>query len=91
MSGRWKPIQLGANGLGLSHLFFADDLILFSKANIDQVIVIDEILQKFCSCSGQKLSKQKSLVCFSSNVKDEKAVKIGKSWIWVSQNNSENI
>ena len=79
INGRWKPIQLGANGPGLSHLFFADDLILFSKDNFDQVTVIDEVLGKFCSCSGQKLSKQKSLVFFSRNVKDDIAVEIGKS------------
>ncbi|KAA3460810.1 LINE-type retrotransposon LIb DNA, Insertion at the S11 site-like protein [Gossypium australe] len=30
--GRWKPIQLSITGLLISHLFFADNLVIFCKA-----------------------------------------------------------
>ena len=36
----WKPIQVGRRGPKLSHLAFANDLILFAEAPIDQVEVI---------------------------------------------------
>ena len=67
-NGSWKPISLGYNGPLFSHLFFTDDLVLFMQANNEQVHVVEEILRKFCSCLGQKISRQKSLVFFSNNV-----------------------
>ena len=57
INGIWKLIHLGANGPRLSHLFFAYDLLLFAKADMNQVGVIDEEFGKFCVCSGQKLCK----------------------------------
>ncbi|KAE8693055.1 hypothetical protein F3Y22_tig00110819pilonHSYRG00250 [Hibiscus syriacus] len=35
-NGQWKPIHLCRNGPNLSHLFFADDLVLFAEASIEQ-------------------------------------------------------
>jgi len=58
--GRWKPIQLASNGLKLSHLFFADDLILFAEASMDQVQVINDCLEGFCASSVNIVSKEKS-------------------------------
>ena len=57
--GHWQAINLGKNGPPLSHLFFADDLVLFNKASVEQVLVIANVLKYFCDCSGQKLSKEK--------------------------------
>lgn len=31
---RWKPIKSSQNGPLITHLFFADDLILFAEASI---------------------------------------------------------
>jgi len=33
--GRWKPFLIGKHALGISHLMFADDLLLFGKAELD--------------------------------------------------------
>lgn len=49
-------------------MFFADDIILFAEASIDQAIVIRDCLDRFCSASGEKVSMAKSKVYFSDNL-----------------------
>ena len=41
--GRWKAIQLGKDGPPISHIFFADNLVLFAKASMDQVVLLEKI------------------------------------------------
>ncbi|CAN1222018.1 LINE-1 retrotransposable element ORF2 protein [Linum grandiflorum] len=67
-AGSWQPITLCRAGPGLSHLFFADDLILFGHASIAQCKVIKTCLSKFCRASGQMISNEKSRIFFSRNV-----------------------
>lgn len=55
-SGGWKGIRLDSYGPVLSHLCFADDMVLFSEASIDQVEVIQDCLTRFCEASGQRVS-----------------------------------
>ena len=64
----WQPVKASQNGLAFSHLFFADDLILFAKANSVNCSVIRDVLDTFCSFSGQTVSETKSWVYFSPNV-----------------------
>ena len=52
----------------LSHICFADDLILFAKASVAQIRVIRGILEAFCKSSGQRVSLEKSKIFFSKNV-----------------------
>lgn len=33
--GSWKPLKASRGGIWVSHLFFADDLLLFAEANRD--------------------------------------------------------
>ena len=68
--GKWKSISLGSNGPLISHLFFADALMLFAKTSKEQLTTIEDVLLRFCDSSGQKISKQKSLVYLSRNVED---------------------
>lgn len=65
---RWKPIQLSRGGPHLSHLAFADDLLLFAEASVDQINIISFILDIFCQSSGQRVSKDKTRIYFSGNV-----------------------
>ncbi|KAE8703038.1 hypothetical protein F3Y22_tig00110474pilonHSYRG00005 [Hibiscus syriacus] len=44
----WKPIKLSRSGPPLSHLFFADNLVLFAEASVSQLAVIKSILAEFC-------------------------------------------
>nr|XP_025664883.1 uncharacterized protein LOC112763420 [Arachis hypogaea] len=64
----WKPIRLKKDGPPISHLCFADDIILFAEANVDQANIINKCLEAFCKSSGQKVSKDKTRVFFSRNV-----------------------
>ncbi|XP_056688102.1 uncharacterized protein [Spinacia oleracea] len=65
---RWRPIRACRDGPVLSNLFFTNDIILFAEASMDQAIVIQEYLERFCMASGQKVSLPKSRVFFSNNV-----------------------
>ena len=48
----WKPIFLRRNGPAISHLFFANDLILFSEASVYQANIINKWLEILCQSSG---------------------------------------
>ncbi|KAG7579838.1 Ribonuclease H domain [Arabidopsis thaliana x Arabidopsis arenosa] len=64
----WKPISLSCGGPKLSHICFADDLILFAEASVAQIRIIRRVLERFCIASGQKVSLEKSKIFFSENV-----------------------
>ncbi|CAL1356334.1 unnamed protein product [Linum trigynum] len=66
---KWKPIQLVRGGVGLTHLFFADDLVLFAEATVEQADVVMSCLQKFCKASGEQVSTEKSRIFFSRHMK----------------------
>ena len=59
-SSECHPIKAGQSRPKFSHLFFADDLVLFSTATISCAHAIDDVLGKFCHSSGQKVSVSKS-------------------------------
>lgn len=66
--GSWTPLKASRGNVGISHLFFIDDLILFAKVNREACEAISEVLRVFCSKSGQKVSADKSKIYFSPNV-----------------------
>ncbi|KAL9816790.1 putative reverse transcriptase domain, ribonuclease H domain, ribonuclease H-like superfamily [Arabidopsis thaliana] len=65
---KWKPISICRGGPKLSHICFADDLILFAEASVSQIRIIRRVLETFCRASGQKVNLEKSKIYFSSNV-----------------------
>ena len=64
----WKLVKASRNGPSFSHLFFANDLVLFAKANSENYMAIKEVFDKFCRDSGQIISGAKSRVFFSPNI-----------------------
>ncbi|KAM1727381.1 hypothetical protein ACFX12_018028 [Malus domestica] len=64
----WKPVKMAKKGPAISHLFFANDIILFSEASISQAKVVKRCLDTFCCLSGQQISFEKSQIFCSSNV-----------------------
>lgn len=75
---KWKPIRLSRGGPQLSHICFADDLILFAEASVSQIRVIKSVLETFCRASGQKVSLPKSKIFFSQNVARERGEQISR-------------
>ncbi|XP_056687304.1 uncharacterized protein [Spinacia oleracea] len=51
----------------LSHLFFADDAMIFFKATTEGCVNIKGIMSRFCAISGQQLNLQKSYIKFIPN------------------------
>lgn len=76
--GSWKPIHLSRRGTPLTHLFFANDLLLLAEATCNQAKTINEILENFRSISGGKVNKEKTQIFFSRNVKQATAKNIAK-------------
>jgi hypothetical protein len=66
--GEWQPMRAGRNGPLISHLMFADDLVLFAEANIHQLETVLKIIGQFCQMSGQQISQEKTSIMFSRNV-----------------------
>lgn len=64
---RWTPIRATRGGTPFSHLFFADDLLLFGQAFYLQAKVMDHIMDSFCQAFGQLMNRTKSILWFSPN------------------------
>ena len=64
----WDPVKATPGGIAFSHILFADDLVLFAKADRKNCIAIKDAIETFCVLSGQKVSDEKSCVFFSLNV-----------------------
>lgn len=66
-SKTWCPCQASRSGPRVSHLFFANDLLLFGEATSRQARVMETILQRCCMESGQKVNLEKSWICYAPN------------------------
>lgn len=69
------PVKISKNGPAISHLFFADDCLLFTKAKASQVRLVQEVLNSFCLASGMKVNVHKSRFLPSKNIPRTKVAK----------------
>ncbi|KAG8365030.1 hypothetical protein BUALT_Bualt18G0060600 [Buddleja alternifolia] len=65
--GRWKPVAMCRGGPKISHLFFADDLLLTAKVTLSNAWTIKDVLDEFCGLSGLKVNISKSKIFFSKS------------------------
>lgn len=70
--GRITAMRISRNGPGITHLFFADDSLLFSKAKPEEAKEIRRILKVYKKASGQEINMEKSTIFFSKNTKEGK-------------------
>ena len=65
--GLIRGVSICCNGPRVSHLFFANDGVLFCCAKESECQVILDILATYEKSSGQKINKDKTNLFFSSN------------------------
>ncbi|XP_056692071.1 uncharacterized protein [Spinacia oleracea] len=66
-SNNWKPIAI-TKTIRISHVFYADDVFLFSIATKDYLDQIMNTLNEFGQISGLKISMSKSTLIFPANL-----------------------
>jgi hypothetical protein len=65
--GLLSRVPTSKRGPRISHLFFADDSLLFCRSNIAQWSNLTAILNSYERASGQKLNNSKTSIFFSKN------------------------
>ncbi|XP_027096192.1 uncharacterized protein [Coffea arabica] len=61
-------MKISRHGPCITHLFFADNSLIFCKANKDQATELMRVLQVYALGSGQLINLDKSSILFSKNV-----------------------
>lgn len=64
-------IKAISNGPPITHVMYANDIILFSKANAKDARCLVNVLDKYCIWSGQCVNKGKSGVFFSKHTQPQ--------------------
>ena len=65
--GKMGGIAVSWGGPKLSHLFFANDSLIFCKASTKECSELQKILQVYEDASVQQLNRAKTSLLFSSN------------------------
>ena len=71
-----RGFSLCKRGPKISHLFFADDSLLFCRASLSDLQVIQNILSLYEKASGQKLNREKTTIFFNKAVKEDTKTQI---------------
>ena len=67
--GNVKGVKMNVAGLAFTHVMYADDIMVFAKANCREVKILDECLDKYCAWSRQLINRSKSGLIFSKLVR----------------------
>ena len=62
-----EGVKICRGGPRLSHLFFADDSLIFCKATFEECDELQRLLKVYEKASGQQLNRSKTSLFFSSN------------------------
>ena len=65
ISGKLEGLVVANSAPPINHLLFADDSLLFFKANQGSAVVLGETLNLYCEASGQRINHDKSSIFFS--------------------------
>lgn len=66
--GQVEGLQVARGAPKVTHLFFVDDNLLFTKADLVSATTLRKVLKDYEMASGQVINFQKSSLCFNPNV-----------------------
>ncbi|XP_020153203.1 uncharacterized protein [Aegilops tauschii subsp. strangulata] len=69
-SSNLQGLQVAPSAPPVNHLLFADDSLLFFKANGEGANEVNLVLDQYCQASGQRVNNAKSSIFFSKGVPD---------------------
>lgn len=75
-----QGIKVARSALAITHMLFADDLVLLNSIKSKEVECLAECVSKFCSWSGQAVNLAKSGMFASRNVHRVVLNKIAEDW-----------
>ena len=84
-----QGIKIARNCPPISHLMFVDDLVVFSRANHDDLATVQSCLTQFQTWSGLSINKRKSAITFSRNVSPSCKISL-RNLIGLNQPTSKN-
>lgn len=76
---RLSGIKISRGGPSITHLFFADDSMIFCKADKVQAEELKNILDMYAKGSGQLINLEKSSVFFSKNMRQQSKEEVAHS------------
>ena len=65
--GEIQSYSICRNGQKLTHLFFANDCLLFRRSTLEECVKIQELLACYKAVSGQVINKDKTTLFLSRN------------------------
>ncbi|XP_028552325.1 uncharacterized protein LOC110102200 [Dendrobium catenatum] len=74
--GQNLGIQISSGGPRITHLLYADDVLIFSHATSSLAKLMKKIVEDFCNWSGQRVNLNKSQILFGKNVRKKMRKKI---------------
>ena len=76
--GDIQGFSLCRNGPKLTHLFFADDCLIFCRSTLEECNKVQELLAYYEVASGQVINKEKTTLFFSRNTDEatQEALKV---------------
>ncbi|KAL0425617.1 UNVERIFIED_CONTAM: putative mitochondrial protein [Sesamum radiatum] len=69
--GRLRGIAVCRGAPSVSHLLFADDMLIFCQASLESSLTVREVIDTYRGASGQEINFSKSSVAFSRNTKED--------------------
>lgn len=64
-------LSIPKSNFGVSHLMFADDILVFCKGDLSNLLVVEKVFKLFAEMSGLQISNEKSVLFLSQSCQDK--------------------